>query len=79
VSLYSKAMLEMVDVRRIESNRAEVARRGRFSAELEAIAALVMAHRSEFDAYLTGLHDTVKLADHRDAKRAQRRYLGGAS
>lgn len=33
--------------------------------ELRAIAALVEAHRDEFDGYLAGLADTVNLADRR--------------
>lgn len=43
--------------------------RARFTDELRAIAALVDAHRDEFDAYLTGLDDTVNLAARRAAKR----------
>jgi hypothetical protein len=50
-------------------------RKQRLAAELEAITALVAEHRDEFDAYLTGLNDTVKLADRR---RGTRRRAGGA-
>lgn len=45
------------------------ARRGRLAAELEALAALVEAHREEFDGYLAGLAATVKLADRRQLRR----------
>jgi hypothetical protein len=41
--------------------------------ELFAIAALVAAHRDEFDAYLTDLDATVSLAE----RRAQQRKQGG--
>jgi hypothetical protein len=37
--------------------------------ELRALAALVEAHRDEFDGYLTGLADTVSLAAHRQQRR----------
>lgn len=47
-------------------------------AELRAVAALVEAHRDEFDGYLTALDSTVRLADHRSARRANRRR-GGVS
>ena len=45
------------------------ARRDRFVGELEAIQALIEAHREEFDAYLAGLGETVSLADHRNTRR----------
>lgn len=54
-------------------------RKQRLADELRAITALIDAHRDEFDAYLTGLNDTVKLADRRGSKGARRRSLGGAS
>lgn len=40
-----------------------------FRAELTAIAALVAAHRDEFDDMLSGLAETVSLADRRTAHR----------
>lgn len=40
-----------------------------FRRELWAIAALVQAHRDEFDGYLTGLNETTDLASRRRAKR----------
>jgi hypothetical protein len=40
-------------------------RKKRLLGELEAIKALVSAHRDEFDGYLAGLADTVNLADRR--------------
>lgn len=46
----------------------------RVTAELRAIAALIDAHRGEFDGYLSGLGDTVDLAGAR-----RRRARGGAS
>lgn len=56
--------------------------RQRLAAELEAIAALVEAHREEFDGYLSGREQTVSLADHRRRAGARRvgghDYLGGA-
>lgn len=42
-----------------------------FAAELRALAALAVAHRAEFDAYLTGLGETASLAAHRAARRRQ--------
>ena len=44
------------------------ARRDRFVGELEAIQALIEAHRGEFAAYLAGLDETVSLADRRRRK-----------
>jgi len=41
----------------------------RMTAELRAIAALIAAHRDEFDGYLSGLGDTVNLADARSRRR----------
>jgi len=43
-------------------------RRDRFAGELEAIQALIEAHREEFDGYLAGLDETVSLADRRRRK-----------
>ena len=45
------------------------ARRDRFAGELEAIQALIEAHREEFDGYLAGLGETVSLTDRRNARR----------
>jgi hypothetical protein len=39
----------------------------RFRNELHAIAALVTAHRDEFDAFLAALESTVSMSDHRRA------------
>lgn len=39
--------------------------------ELRAIAALVEAHREEFDGYIQGLRSTVSLAERRRAKAAR--------
>jgi hypothetical protein len=44
-----------------------------FRHELWAIAAIVDAHRDEFDAYLTGLTHTADLTAHRQAKRRTNR------
>jgi hypothetical protein len=41
----------------------------RLNAELRAIAALIAAHRDEFDAYLAGLADTTDLSVIRQARR----------
>lgn len=43
----------------------------RMHDELRALAALVAAHRDEFDGYLAGLAETVSLADRR-ARQARR-------
>lgn len=55
-----------------DRERAQVLwnRRQRFEAELEAIAALVAAHREEFDGYLAGVGDTVSLDDRRRTRKA---------
>lgn len=69
-----------IQQQRIEPRKQQIAlwdRRRRLTNELEAIAALVAAHREEFDAYLAGLGDTVQLAERRSAKRS-RRARGGA-
>lgn len=49
--------------------------RERLTAEFEAIAALIAAHREEFDGYLAGREQTVSLAD----RRRQRRTSGGVA
>lgn len=46
-----------------------------FRRELLAIAALIEAHRDEFDDMVAGLGDTVRLSD----RRAQRRWQQGGS
>jgi hypothetical protein len=46
--------------------------------ELFAIAALIEAHRGEFDGYLADLDETVSLADRRRAQRAAKRVRGGS-
>jgi hypothetical protein len=40
-------------------------RKKRLLAELDAITALIAAHRAEFDGYLAGLAETVSLTDRR--------------
>ena len=49
----------------------------RLDAELRAIAALIEAHRDEFDGYLAGLGEATDLTARR-AERAQRRARGAA-
>lgn len=44
----------------------------RFRDELRALAALVEAHRTEFDTCLTGLADVPSLAERRQARRGRR-------
>lgn len=46
-------------------------RKQRLLAELQAITALVAAHRDEFDGYLVGLAETTSLADARRRRRAR--------
>lgn len=58
-----------------ESTAAKWAERQRLNAEFEAMAALVAAHREEFDGYIAGREQTVSLADRR---RSRRRAGGGA-
>lgn len=45
--------------------------RQRLVAELEAINALISAHREEFDGYLSGREETVSLDDRRVQRRAR--------
>lgn len=45
--------------------------RERLAAEFEAIAALIAAHRDEFDGYLSGREQTVSLAERRGQRRAR--------
>jgi hypothetical protein len=45
--------------------------------DLRAIAALVEAHRDEFDGYLAGLDETTSLTDARTRKAAAARYQAG--
>jgi hypothetical protein len=48
-----------------------------FRDELRAIAALIEAHRDEFDGYLHGLTQTVALDDRRAARRLRIAHQGG--
>lgn len=52
---------------RREHAEREQQRRQRLVSELEAIVALVEAHRDEFDGYLAGVGETVSLAQRRAA------------
>lgn len=52
-------------IARAEAARDLWERRQRLLAEIEAVGALIEAHRGEFDGYLAGLQDTVRLADRR--------------
>lgn len=54
-------------------------RKQQLAGELEAIQALIESRREEFDGYLSGLQDTVSLADRRGTRRTRARHLGGAS
>lgn len=56
-----------------EAPSANWLERQRLSAELEAITALVAAHREEFDGYLSGREQTVSLAERRGQRRASSR------
>ena len=47
-------------------------RRRLIATELEAVAALVAAHREEFDGYLADRAAAVSLADHRSSRRRPR-------
>lgn len=47
--------------------------------ELRAIAALIEAHRDEFDAYVSGLEQTASLADRRRSKRVNGGPNGGVA
>jgi hypothetical protein len=57
----------------------EKPQRMQLSRELLAIAALVEAHRPEFDELLTGLEQTVDLQARQQARRARRARLRGSS
>lgn len=46
--------------------------RERMNAELHAIAALIEAHREEFDGYLSGIKETVSLQEERARRRGRR-------
>lgn len=56
-------------LRRELQNFHNAARTERLNAELRAIAALIAAHRDEFDSYLTGLAQTTDLTLLREARR----------
>lgn len=60
------------DKRRLESARQRWEERQRLNTEFDAIAALVDAHRDEFEAYIAGRAAAVSLDD----RRAQRRRRG---
>ncbi|MGH3779793.1 MAG: hypothetical protein ACRDRO_03955 [Pseudonocardiaceae bacterium] len=49
-----------------------VERRARMAGELAALAALVEAHRDEFDGYLAGLNETVSLVGRRRTTQRRR-------
>lgn len=49
------------------------AERDRFAAELKAIAALINAHRDEFDGFITGLAATNDLTERRNKRTHQAR------
>jgi len=59
---------ERLAARRLRVER-EWAERQRFNAEVEAIVALIAAHREDFDDYLSGREQTVSLADRRRARK----------
>lgn len=50
-------------------SRRDQARVALLNKELRAIAALIQAHRDEFDGYLTGLEQTISLEAARQARR----------
>jgi hypothetical protein len=79
VSDYSDAQLQVIyggpGARRrggVEKAKAARDRRRRFAAELDAIAALVAAHRDEFDGYLADRAETASLDEARAARRLKR-------
>ena len=59
---------ERLAARRQRAER-EWAERQRFNVEVEAIVALIAAHREEFDGYLSGREQTVSLAERRGQRR----------
>lgn len=79
MSIYGPAQIALMDHRHRDAYVKDRDRRGLLAAELEAIQALVEAHREEFDGYLSGLNDTVKLDERRRPSNARRQYFGGAS
>jgi len=72
--------LDHLTAARREQVTRDHARRRLVAGELEALGALVTAHRAEFDDYVAGLAETVSLTDRRATRRASRRSAGpGAS
>jgi len=59
-------------VRAVERDFYGGARDPRLLDELRALAALVLAHREEFDGYLLGIKETVSLDEARRARRLRR-------
>lgn len=79
VSRYVPASLQHLKPSHRERVVRDVARRERLTADLEAIVALVAAHREEFDGYLSGRSEAVSLAERRSTRKAQVRQprMGG--
>lgn len=69
------ARLDERDRERAERSSDGWDRKQRLVGELEAIAALVEAHRDEFDGYLSGRAEAASLSERRASKR---RRSGGA-
>lgn len=76
---YALGDLSHLSAARREKQLRDRERHQRLVAELEAIAALVSAHRAEFDGYLAGRDEAVSLAEHRATRREPRRQprMGG--
>jgi hypothetical protein len=56
-------------VKALERETHSYRRHPRFADELRALAALVREHRDEFDGYMSGIGETVSLADRRKQRR----------
>lgn len=67
---YRAFAVDPVDALRREVN--DYRQDERLTAELRALAALVQAHREEFDGFVTGLGETVSLAAARAGRRGRR-------
>jgi hypothetical protein len=67
----SAARLEAMKVSERARYERDKARTELFLAEIEAVQALVAAHRAEFDRYIQGVGETESLADRRAARRAR--------